>query len=66
MLGNHNSNSWGSDCTASDLSYTKCNLELYTETVKVASANHVDFVVFPEAYSLSRMYNGAVYEPLIS
>jgi len=39
---------------------------LYAETVKIAASNQVDFVVFPEGYSLARMYSGAIYEPLIS
>ncbi len=66
VLGNHDSEAWGTNCTESDSTFTSCNLDLYIETVKVAAANQVDFVVFPEAYSLARMYNGAVYEPLFS
>lgn len=66
VLGNHNPNAWGENCTASDAAFTACNLSLYAATAALASSTNASLLVFPEAYALARLYKGAVFEPLIS
>ena len=66
VLGNHDPSAWGASCTATDASFTLCNLALFNATAALAATQAVDLLVFPEAYSLARLYKGAAFEPLIS
>jgi hypothetical protein len=66
VLGNHNPSAWGTNCTASDAAFTECNLSLFGAAAAQAGDLRADLLVFPEGYSLARLYKGAQFESLVS